>query len=69
MPIKFKAGKYVPFKVWTCEWCPSIIRGRSSDGMPSNFCVACEAKFRKYIQDWKSKKDPMWMIRSKRRTQ
>ena len=60
--IKFKAGKFVQ---WCCEWCKSHDRGRSSDGMPSNFCNACEIKFRKCITDWKSKKDPMWMIRSK----
>ena len=62
MGVKFKAGAFIQ---WTCEWCPSHDRGKSSDGMPSNFCPECEIKFRKCITDWKSKKDPMWMIRSR----
>lgn len=65
MAIKFQ-GKAVPFTVWTCMECPSHDRAKRSDGLPSNLCVKCEARFLKTISDWKSKQDPLWFIRSKK---
>ena len=63
--IRFKC-KAVPFAIWACEMCPSRDRAKRPDGLPGNFCTACEVKFLKCISAAKSKKDPLWMIRSRR---
>ena len=65
MAIKFK-GRAVPFAIWQCEMCPSRDRAKRPDGLPSNFCCACEAKFLKCINAARSKKDPMWFLKSRR---
>jgi hypothetical protein len=66
MTVKFK-GKAVPFQIWVCSECPSRDRAKRPDGLPSNYCIKCEAKFLKAIAAARSKKDPLWMIRSRRK--
>lgn len=65
MAIKFTA-KPTPFAVWKCENCASKDRAKRPDGLPSNFCTSCEAKFLKCISAAKSKKDPIWFLRPKK---
>lgn len=62
--IRFK-GKAVPFNIWTCAECPSRDRAKRPDGLPSNYCVACEAKFLAAINTYRSRKDPIWFLRPK----
>lgn len=62
--IRFKAGK---FEQWCCAECPSHDRAKTPQGRPSNYCVGCELKFLKAIAAGKSKMDPMWMIRTRRK--
>ncbi len=65
--IRFKAGK---FEQWSCSepWCKSNDRGRTPQGRPSNYCVSDEGLFLERIRKWKSKMDPMWMIRTRRKS-
>ena len=65
MSIRFK-GKAVPFAIWNCAECPSRDRAKRPDGLPSNFCVKCEAKFLKCINAACSKRDPLWFLRPKK---
>ena len=64
MTIRFR-GKAVPFHVWKCEDCPSADRAKRPDGLPSNFCKACETKFLAAINAGRAKKDKLWFIRTK----
>ena len=65
MTIRFK-GKAVPFAIWNCSECDSRDRAKRPDGLPSNYCVGCEARFLKSINNWRSKKDSLWFIRPKK---
>ena len=65
MTVRFK-GKAVPFQVWKCENCGSMDRAKRPDGLPSNYCVECEKKFLAAINSYRSKKDPMWFLKSRR---
>ena len=64
MSIKFR-GKAVPFKIWNCAECPSRDRAKRPDGLPSNYCTACEKKFLAAINAYRSKKDKIWFLRPK----
>ena len=63
--IRFK-GNAVPFAIWRCEMCPSRHRAKRPDGLPSNLCVKCEAKFLAAINAYRSKQNPLWFLKSRR---
>lgn len=67
MSIRFK-GKDIPFAIWNCAECPSRDRAKRPDGLPSNLCIKCEAKFLAAINSWRSKKDPLWFLKNRRRS-
>ncbi len=66
MSIKFH-GKAVPFAVWQCQECTSRDRAKRPDGLSSNFCVKCEAKFLAAINAHRSKKNPLWFLKARRK--
>lgn len=65
MSIKF-SGKAVPFTIWNCAECPIRDRAKRPDGLPSNYCIKCEAKFLATINAYRSKKDKLWFLKGRK---
>lgn len=68
--IKFGARPgSVPPSTWKCGVCNTPKdRARGTDGIWTNECVSCYAKFLKCIADWKAKKNPTWFLGKKKET-